>query len=184
VFVCQGEEEPADNFRIKRFIAKYTINPAIAHGMSHIIGSVEVGKMADLCLWRPAFFGAKPEQVIKGGCIAYAQMGDANASIPTPEPLINRPMFAASNATAAGPVSIAFVSARAAAAKVGQQYGLHKRVEAVKACRSVGKKDMRLNSLMPKIVVDPETYQVTVDGEVLSCLPASELPLTQSYFLF
>jgi len=179
-----GEEEPADNFRIKRFIAKYTINPAIAHGMSHIIGSVEVGKMADLCLWRPAFFGAKPEQVIKGGCIAYAQMGDANASIPTPEPLINRPMFAASNATAAGPVSIAFVSARAAAAKVGQQYGLHKRVEAVKSCRSVGKKDMRLNSLMPKIVVDPETYQVTVDGEVLSCLPASELPLTQSYFLF
>jgi len=177
-------EEPADNFRIKRFIAKYTINPAIAHGMSHLIGSVEVGKLADLCLWRPAFFGAKPEQVIKGGAIAYAQMGDANGSIPTPEPLINRPMFPALSAAAAGPVSIAFVSARAAAANVGQQYGLCKRVEAVKKCRAVGKKDMRLNSATPKVVVDPETYVVTADGEVLSCEPAAELPLTQGYFLF
>lgn len=180
----QTGEEPADNFRIKRFIAKYTINPAIAHGMSHVIGSVEVGKLADLCLWQPAFFGAKPEMVIKGGSIAYAQMGDANASIPTPEPLINRPMFPALSAASAGPVSVAFVSARAAAANVGQLYGLKKRVEAVKTCRAVGKKDMRLNNATPKIVVDPESYVVTADGEVLSCEPASELPLTQSYFLF
>mmetsp|Transcript_17477 Transcript_17477/g.48747 ORF Transcript_17477/g.48747 Transcript_17477/m.48747 type:complete len:832 (+) Transcript_17477:91-2586(+) len=182
--LVEGEPQPADNFRIKRYIAKYTINPALAHGMSHIIGSVEVGKLADLCLWKPQFFGAKPEMVIKGGSIAYAQMGDANGSIPTPEPLINRPMFAATSAASAGPVSIAFVSARAAAGKVGEVYGLQKRVEAVRGCRSVGKKDMRLNSAMPKLEVDPEKYVVTADGVPLTCEPASELPLTQSYFLF
>ena len=173
----------SDNFRIKRFVAKYTINPAIAHGMSHLIGSVEVGKLADLVLWKPAFFGAKPELILKGGHIAWAQMGDPNASIPTPQMVHMRPMFGAL-AGAVGETSVTFVSQAAASASVGEAYGLNKRVEPVRGCRSLTKLDMKLNDATPKIEVDPETYVVTADGEVLSCEPAERLPLTQKYFLF
>jgi len=172
-----------DNARIKRYIAKYTINPAIAHGMSHVIGSIEVGKLADLVLWKPAFFGAKPEVVFKGGMIAWAQMGDPNASIPTPQPVMMRPMFA-SLGKAVGPTSIAFVSQAAAQAQVGQAYGLSKRVEAVRGCRTIGKKDLKWNNACPRITVDPETYHVTADGERLTCAPAETVALAQRYFLF
>jgi urease subunit alpha len=178
-----GEKGANDNLRIRRYIAKYTINPAIAHGMGHIIGSVEVGKLADLVLWKPAFFGAKPEIVVKGGVIAWAQMGDPNASIPTPQPVIMRPMFAAFG-RATGPCCIAFVSQAAIANGVAAGYGLSKRLEAVKHCRGIGKKDMKLNDATPKITVDPETYKVTADGEHLTCQPATKLPLAQRYFLF
>jgi urease subunit alpha len=173
----------ADNARIRRYIAKYTINPAIAHGMSHVIGSIEVGKLADLVLWKPAFFGAKPEQVIKGGFIAWSQMGDANASIPTPQPVLMRPMFGAMG-RAVGGTSIAFVSQRCAREGVAAGFGLSKRIEPVRGCRNLGKKDMRLNDATPTITVDPETYRVTADGEHLTCAPAETLPLAQRYFLF
>jgi urease subunit alpha len=173
----------ADNLRARRYAAKYTINPAVAHGIAHLVGSVEVGKLADLVLWKPGFFGAKPELVLKGGFIAWAQMGDANASIPTPQPVRMRPMFGAFG-SAAGATSLAFVSAAAAAAGVGARYGLAKRVEAVKGCRGLGKRDMKLNDALPRITVDAETYEVTADGEVLRCEPARELPLAQRYFLF
>jgi len=172
-----------DNKRIKRFVAKYTINPTIAHGMSHVIGSIEVGKLADLVLWKPAFFGAKPEVVIKGGHIVWAQMGDPNASIPTPQPVFMRPMYA-SKGKAVGPTSVSFVSQAAAEADVKEQYGLDKRVEPVQSCRDIGKKDMKLNDATPDIDVDPETYRVTADGQELVCEPAKELPLAQRYFLF
>lgn len=178
-----GEKGANDNLRIRRYIAKYTINPAIAHGMSHVIGSVEVGKLADLVLWKPALFGAKPELVVKGGVIAWAQMGDPNASIPTPQPVIMRPMFA-SFGKATGPCSIAFVSQASLANGAAASYGLGKRLEAVKRCRGIGKKDMKLNDATPKITVDPETYKVTADGEHLTCAPATKLPLAQRYFLF
>jgi len=171
----------ADNFRVKRYIAKYTINPAIAHGMAHRIGSIEVGKLADLVLWNPKFFGVKPELVIKGGQIAWAQMGDANASIPTPEPVIMRPMF---GALAAGSVSICFVSSSCFRSGYANKYGLKKRVEAVKGCRTVTKKHMLLNDATPLINVDPETYSVTADGVRVSCFPESVVPLAQRYFLF
>ena len=173
----------ADNARIKRYIAKYTINPAIAHGISHVVGSVEVGKLADLVLWKPALFGAKPELVIKGGTIAWAQMGDPNASIPTPQPVIGRPMFGALG-RAVGGCSVAFVSQVAAAAGIGGQYGLSKRVEGVRKCRGIGKRDLKHNDALPVITVDPETYHVTADGEHLVSVPATELPLTQRYALF
>jgi urease alpha subunit len=176
-------DKASDNLRIKRYIAKYTINPAVAHGMSHVIGSIEVGKLADLVLWKPAFFGAKPELVLKGGVIAWAQMGDPNASIPTPQPVLMRPMFA-SLGRAVGAHSLAFVSGVAASAHVGEAYGLSKRVEAVKGCRGIGKRNLKLNDACPKITVDPETYQVTADGERLTCEPAAVLPLAQKYFLF
>jgi urease subunit alpha len=172
-----------DNVRIRRYVAKYTINPAIAHGMSHLVGSVEVGKLADLVLWRPAFFGAKPELVLKGGLIAWAQMGDANASIPTPQPLVMRPMFGALGG-AVGATSIAFVSRDALEAGVAGAYRLRKRVEAVRGCRAIGKRDMRLNDALPRIEVDPETYEVRADGVVLKSEPAARLPLAQRYFLF
>jgi len=172
-----------DNMRAKRYIAKYTINPAIAHGMSHLVGSVEPGKLADLVLWKPAFFGAKPEMVIKGGTIAWAQMGDPNASIPTPQPVVMRPMFGALG-KAVGSTSVAFVSAAAAEADVGSQYGLSKMVVAVKGTRALGKKDMVHNSAMPEITVDPETFEVRADGVKLTCEPAEKLPLAQKYFLF
>ncbi|HEX3133697.1 MAG TPA: urease subunit alpha, partial [Planctomycetota bacterium] len=178
-----GEKGANDNLRIRRYVAKYTINPAIAHGMGHIIGSVEVGKLADLVLWKPALFGAKPELVIKGGVIAWAQMGDPNASIPTPQPVIMRPMFAAFG-RATGPCSIAFVSQASLANGAAASYGLGKRLDAVKRCRGIGKKDMKLNDATPKITVDPETYKVTADGEHLTCTPATKLPLAQRYFLF
>jgi urease subunit alpha len=170
-----------DNHRIRRYIAKYTINPAIAHGVAREIGSIEVGKLADLVLWKPAFFGVKPEMVIKGGFIAWAQMGDANASIPTPEPVIMRPMFGA-HGIAAARTSLAFVS------KAGQQtaahYGLHKRLVAVAGCRSLSKRDMKLNAALPQMSVDPETYEVRADGVLLKCDPAESLPLAQRYSLF
>jgi len=178
-----GERGENDNLRIRRYVAKYTVNPAIAHGMSHLVGSVEPGTLADLVLWRPAFFGAKPELVVKGGFIAWAQMGDPNASIPTPEPVLMRPMFGAFG-TAAAATSVAFVSPAAAAAGVGARYGLARRVEPVRGCRGIGKKDMKLNDALPRIAVDPETYRVTADGEVLTCEPAKVLPLAQRYFLF
>ena len=178
-----GEQGPDDNLRIRRYIAKYTINPAIAHGVSHEIGSVEVGKLADLVLWRPAFFGVKPDLVLKGGFIAWAQMGDANASIPTPQPLMMRPMFGA-HGRAAGATSLAFVSQSARDAGIAERYGLSKRVAAVRGCRSIGKRDMKLNDALPRITVDPETYVVTADGEHLRSLPARTLPLAQRYFLF
>lgn len=148
-----------DNLRAKRYVSKYTINPALAHGLAHEIGSVEVGKLADLVLWSPAFFGAKPEAVLKGGAIAWAQMGDPNASIPTPEPVHMRPMFAALG-KAVGPTSLAFVSQLALDSGVAAGYGLGKRLAAVKGCRAVGKKDMKHNDALPVIKVDPETYEV------------------------
>jgi len=172
-----------DNFRIKRYVAKYTINPAIAHGMSNLIGSVEVGKVADLVLWKPAFFGAKPEMVIKGGIIAWSQMGDPNASIPTPQPVFMRPMFGAMG-KASSPISIAFVSNASVENGTTHNYGLKKRIEPVTGCRSTGKKDMKLNDALPDIQVDAETYEVTADGQTLTCDPAESLPLAQRYFLF
>ncbi|GKY96288.1 hypothetical protein MPSEU_000588500 [Mayamaea pseudoterrestris] len=171
-----------DNFRVRRYVAKYTINPAIAHGMSHLIGSVEVGKMADLVLWKPSMFGAKPETIIKGGTIAYAQMGDPNASIPTPQPVMMRPMFGAT-ATAAGN-SIAFVSAAAVQDGLKERLGLVKRVEAVKNCRNISKKDMILNDQTPEMRVNPETFEVYANGELLTCEPLDKVPLGQRYFLF
>ena len=171
----------ADNYRARRYVAKYTINPAIAHGLSAQIGSVETGKLADLVLWQPAFFGVKPELVIKGGVIAYAQMGDANASIPTPQPVYPRPMFG-SYGNAVGPTSLAFVS-QASHERVGE-YGLAKEVVPVEHCRDIGKADMRLNDVVPNIEVDPETYKVDVDGEEITCEPAEKLPLAQLYHLF
>ncbi|NKB68324.1 MAG: urease subunit alpha [Candidatus Latescibacteria bacterium] len=172
----------ADNFRARRYIAKYTINPAIAHGLSGHIGSVETGKLADLVLWQPAFFGVKPELVIKGGVISHAQMGDANASIPTPQPVYPRPMFG-SYGKATGSTSLAFVS-QASQQLVAAEYGLAKEVAAVENCRQIGKSDMRLNDLAPEIDVDPETYKVQVDGEEITCEPAEKLPLAQLYHLF
>ncbi|RYR35419.1 hypothetical protein Ahy_A10g050566 isoform B [Arachis hypogaea] len=172
-----------DNCRIKRYVAKYTINPAIANGFSQHIGSVEVGKLADLVLWKPSFFGAKPEMVIKGGEVAWANMGDPNASIPTPEPVIMRPMFVAFG-KASSAHSIAFVSKAASRNKVKDLYGLHKRVEAVENVRRLTKLDMKLNDSLPEITVDPESYTVTADGEVLACSPATTIPLSRNYFLF
>jgi len=171
-----------DNLRARRYVAKYTINPAIAHGMSHEIGSVELGKRADLCLWDPAFFGAKPNMVLIGGMIAMAQMGDPNGSIPA-QPVYSRPMFGAlGGARTAGAVT--FVSAAAAAAGVRERLGLAKQVVAVGATRGIGKADMALNDATPHIEVDPETYDVRADGERLTCQPAEVLPLAQRYFLF
>lgn len=178
-----GEPCGNDNLRIRRYVAKYTINPAIAHGMAHLIGSVEVGKLADLVLWRPAFFGAKPELVIKGGFIAWAQMGDPNASIPTPQPVSMRPMFGAFG-RATGATSVAFVSQAALSSRSVERYGLTKRVEAVRGCRGLGKRDMKLNDALPRISVDPETYEVRADGALLTCEPAAVLPLAQRFFLF
>jgi len=179
----EGETGANDNLRARRYIAKYTINPAIAHGMAHEIGSLEVGKLADIVLWRPAFFGSRPELVIKGGLIAWAQMGDANASIPTPQPLVMRPMFAALGG-ATGATSIAFVSRRSLAEGAVADLGLRKRLVAVSGCRNLGKVDMRLNDALPEITVDPERYEVRADGVLLQSTPARSLPLAQRYSLF
>ncbi|MBA2261112.1 MAG: urease subunit alpha, partial [Solirubrobacterales bacterium] len=178
-----GDSEQADNERVKRYVAKVTINPAITHGIAGEVGSVEEGKLADLCLWNPAFFGVKPELVLKSGFIAYAQMGDANASIPTPEPVLPRPMFAAHGAAVAS-TSVTFVSAAALEADLAGRLGLRKRLAAVRDTRALGKVDMVRNDLLPAIEVDPETYEVRADGEVLTSEPAAELPLAQRYFLF
>ncbi|XP_070047925.1 urease isoform X2 [Nicotiana tomentosiformis] len=173
----------SDNFRIKRYVAKYTINPAIANGISQYVGSVEVGKLADLVVWKPSFFGAKPEMVIKGGVIAWSNMGDPNASIPTPEPVLMRPMFGAFS-KAASTNSIAFVSKASLDAGIKHSYGLNKKVEAVSNVRNISKLDMKLNDALPDIKVDPETYTVTADGTVLTCTPAITVPLSRNYFLF
>jgi urease subunit alpha len=172
-----------DNLRVRRYIAKYTINPAVAHGISRHIGSVEPGKRADLVLWHPAFFGAKPEMVLVGGVIVVAQMGDPNASIPTPQPVHTRPMFGALGGARTAS-AVTFVSQAALAGGVGRRLGLAKALVAVEGTRGIGKADMRLNHALPAIEVDPETYEVRADGELLVCAPAAELPLAQRYFLY
>ncbi len=178
------EDQPGhDNFRVKRYVAKYTINPALTHGIAHAVGSVEVGKLADLVLWKPAFFGAKPAMIIKGGAIAAAPMGDPNASIPTPQPVHYRPMFGAFGG-ARHATSLTFLSKAALRARIPQKLGLRKAVAAVSGTRKLGKRDMIHNGATPRIEVDPETYQVRADGEALWCEPANVLPLAQRYFLF
>jgi len=178
-----GDSERNDNFRVKRYIAKYTINPAIAHGISHEVGSVEVGKFADLVVWKPAFFGIKPSIILKGGFIAMAAMGDPNASIPTPQPVHYRPMFGAfGGAIAKG--SLTFVSQAGLAAGVQQRFGLAKTLSAVKNIRGVRKQHMIHNDYLPKMEIDAQTYRVRADGQLLTCEPATSLPMTQRYFLF
>ena len=172
-----------DNFRVRRYIAKYTINPAIAHGIAHEIGSVEPGKRADLVLWDPAFFGVKPAMVLIGGTIAMAQMGDPNASIPTPQPVYSRPMFGAYG-RAVENAAVTFVSAAAQDAGIRESLGLAKHTLAVAGTRKIGKSDLKLNDATPVMEVHPETYEVRADGELLTCTPAQELPMAQRYFLF
>ncbi|OAP58601.1 urease [Fonsecaea erecta] len=176
----EDEGTDADNFRVKRYVSKYTINPAIAQGMSHLVGSVEVGKVADLVLWKPSMFGTKPSLVVKGGMINYAQMGDPNASIPTVQPVLMRPMFAAHVPSR----SITFVSQHALTSGVVASYNLSKRVEAVKNCRTVGKKDMKFNDATPKMKVDPESYKVEADGVHCTAAPAEVVPLGQTYYVY
>ena len=178
----KGDPKTHDNARVKRYIAKYTINAAITHGMSHLVGSIEEGKLADLVLWKPAFFGVKPSLILKGGMIAAAAMGDPNASIPTPQPVHYRPMFGSFGKALR--TSVTFVSQAALKNPSLAQLGLHKPLEAVREVRGVGKKDMVHNSWLPKIQVDPETYEVRADGELLVCEPAKVLPMAQRYFLF
>ncbi|MGC1129248.1 MAG: urease subunit alpha, partial [Candidatus Acidiferrales bacterium] len=178
-----GERAGSDNLRVKRYIAKYTINPAIAHGISHEVGSIETGKFADLVIWRPAFFGVKPELIVKGGFIAWAAMGDANASIPTPQPVIYRPMFGALG-RAKQATSLTFISRAAEKAGVADRLGLRRRAVAVRGCRGLTKRNMIHNDALPKMEVDPETYEVRADGAVLTCEPARILPMAQRYFLF
>ena len=178
-----GDGPGNDNFRAKRYIAKYTINPAITHGISHIVGSIQVGKWADLVLWRPAFFGIKPTLILKGGAIASSLMGDANASIPTPQPVHYRPMFA-SFGSALHATSLTFISQAAEDAGLPQALGLKKQIAVVKGCRNVQKTDLIHNDYLPHIEVDPQTYQVKADGVLLWCEPADVLPMAQRYFLF
>jgi urease subunit alpha len=178
-----GDSNGSDNSRAKRYVAKYTINPAITHGMAAEIGSIEPGKLADLVLWKPAFFGVKPEMIVKGGFISWSAMGDPNASIPTPQPVLYRPMFGSFGAAIA-PTSITFLSEASLNAGLPQRLGLKKLIAPVRNCRRIGKKDMIHNSATPNIEVDPETYEVRVDGALISCEPASVLPLAQRYFLF
>ncbi len=177
------ERGPADNFRARRYVAKYTINPAITHGISHEVGSIEVGKLADLVLWKPAFFGIKPALIVKGGMIAAAPMGDANASIPTPQPVHYRPMFGAMG-HAPAETSVTFVSKVALENGIGQQLGLRRKLVACGNTRNISKDDMVLNNWQPTIDVDPQTYEVRADGQLLTCDPATELPLAQLYSLF
>jgi len=179
----RADGERNDNWRIRRYVAKYTVNPAITHGVAHEVGSIEVGKWADLVLWRPAFFGVKPSLIIKGGTISMALMGDPNASIPTPQPVHYRPMFGQfGGALAAG--SLTFVSQAALAAGVGERLGLRKTLSAVRGIRTLRKSDMVWNGWAPRMEVDPETYEVRADGRLLTCEPATELPMAQRYFLF
>ncbi|MCW6037628.1 urease subunit alpha [Spirulina subsalsa FACHB-351] len=183
-FGALGEDsERHDNHRAKRYVAKYTINPAIAHGIAHEVGSIEEGKLADLCLWHPAFFGVKPDLVIKGGFIAWSQMGDANASIPTPQPVYMRPMFG-NFGRAIASTSLTFISQAALEAGIPEQLGLQKTAVAVSGIRHLTKRDMKLNDYLPQIEVNPETYEVRADGELLTCEPATVLPMAQRYFLF
>ena len=172
-----------DNFRIKRYIAKYTINPAISHGISHEVGSIEVGKLADLVLWNPAFFAVKPSLILKGGFIASAPMGDPNASIPTPQPVHYRPMFGSFGMTASA-TSMFFLPKVAVESGVPSILGLRKQIGIVKNTRNIGKKDLIHNDYLPQIEVDPQTYKVYADGLLLTCEPADILPFSQRYFLF
>jgi urease subunit alpha len=178
----EQDKSKNDNFRVKRYIAKYTINPAIANGIAHAVGSIEAGKLADLVLWKPAFFGAKPSLILKGGMIAAAAMGDPNASIPTPQPVHYRPMFGAFGKALTS--SVTFVSKAALKNPAVQRLNLNKKLTAVRNIRKIGKKDMVHNSWQPKITVDPETYEVRADGELLVCEPVKVLPMAQRYFLF
>jgi urease subunit alpha len=173
----------ADNHRVRRYVAKYTVNPALAQGMAHEIGSVETGKLADLVLWEPAFFGVKPLLVLKGGQIAYAQMGDANASIPTPQPVLPRPMYGAiGRAPAAN--SVNFVAPAALEDGLAQRLGLGKEFVAIESTRGVTKADMRENADRPDVRIDPDSFAVHIDGELVEAAPAPELPMAQRYFLF
>jgi len=176
----EDEGTGADNFRVKRYVSKYTINPSIAQGMAHVIGSVEVGKVADLVLWRPSNFGTKPQMVLKSGFISHAMMGDPNASIPTVEPVISRPMFA----PLVPQTSITFVSAASIKSGAIASYNLSKRVEPVVNCRNIGKKDMKFNDVMPVMKVDPERYVVEADGVVCKAEPATEVGLGQASYVF
>jgi urease subunit alpha len=178
-----GDSARNDNQRVKRYVAKYTINPALTHGIAHVVGSVEPGKLADLVLWKPAFFGVKPEIVVKGGMIAWSVMGDANASIPTPQPVLYRPMFG-SFGQATGGLAVHFLSQASLEAGVPARLGLRRRALAVRGCRTVGKRDMVHNDATPTIEVDPESYAVRADGRLLTCAPAEVLPMAQRYFLF
>jgi urease subunit alpha len=178
-----GDDEKSDNLRARRYIAKYTINPALSHGISDSVGSIEVGKIADLVLWQPAFFGVKPSLILKSGMIAAAPMGDPNASIPTPEPVHYRPMFGGFG-LAAAKTSIAFMSQVAIDAGVQESISLQSNPMSVKNCRNIKKSDMVNNNYRPNIEVDPQTYEVRADGELLTCEPAAEVPLAQRYFLF
>jgi urease subunit alpha len=179
----QGDGERNDNFRAKRYVAKYTINPAIAHGISHEVGSVEVGKFADLVVWKPAFFGVKPALIIKGGSIAMAAMGDPNASIPTPQPVHYRPMFG-SFGRSLHKSSLTFISQAGFAAGVHERYGLQKNISTVKNIRGVKKQHMVHNHYLPTMEIDAQTYAVRADGQLLTCEPAKSLPMAQRYFLF
>ena len=178
-----GDSNRHDNFRVKRYISKYTINPAVTHGISHVVGSIAVGKYADLVFWKPAFFGVKPSLILKGGSIAAAAMGDPNASIPTPQPVHYRNMFAGIG-QGIRHSSLTFISQAGMQANIREAYGLEKQVEAVRNCRSITKADMVHNDWQPHITVDPETYQVIANGELLTCEPAKVLPMAQRYFLF
>src|SRR5947207_8163921 len=170
------DSERNDNFRVKRYVAKYTINPAITHGIAHQVGSIEPGKLADVVIWKPAFFGVKPEMIVKGGFIAWSAMGDANASIPTPQPVLYRPMFGAFGGATA-PTSLTFLSKVALEEKIPNKLGLHKIAVAVENCRTIGKASMIHNDATPVIEVDPETYEVRADDELLTCERATVLPL-------
>src|SRR5581483_3862178 len=174
---------PQDNFRARRYVAKYTINPAIAHGIAHEVGSLEVGKLADLVIWKPAFFGVKPDMVVKGGFPMSAAMGDPNASIPTPQPVLTRPMFG-SFGRAPFTTSLTFLSKAALDRGVPKTLGLQKRVSPVKKCRGISKRDLKLNDALPRIEVNAETYEVRADGQLLRCEPMRVLPMAQRYFLF
>jgi len=178
-----GDTEGRDNARVKRYVAKYTINPAITHGISHVVGQIAVGSLADLVLWKPENFGAKPEMVLKSGVIVWAQMGDANASIPTVQPFFGRPMWGAHPGSAARN-SISFVSKASVESGTIASYRLAKRVEAVRGCRRIQKRDMKWNNFTPHVTVDPESYEVRADGELADIAPARTLPLTKGYNVF
>jgi urease subunit alpha len=178
-----GDSDRHDNARIKRYIAKLTINPALSHGIAHEVGSIEVGKWADLVFWRPAFFGVKPSLVLKGGFIAAAAMGDPNASIPTPQPVHYRPMFGSFGGAVAR-TSLTFLSQAAVDGGMAHAYGLHKHVATVRGCRSIKKADMVHNHYTPVMEIDAQTYSVRADGQLLTCEPAKVLPMAQRYFLF
>jgi len=178
-----GDSARHDNFRVKRYIAKYTINPALTHGIAHEVGSIAPGKWADLVIWKPAFFGVKPALILKGGFIAMAAMGDPNASIPTPQPVHFRPMFGAFGGAIAK-TSLTFVSQAGVSAGIKEKFGLVKPLVAVKGIRGIGKRDMVHNDYLPSMDIDPQTYAVRADGTLLTCEPASTLPMAHRYFLF